>query len=231
MSSITTRHRQPPQRKADVVTGPERSAAPDQALCIGVPAADALSARPPPGQQSAAGSSMKPSAVSIRDFRPADRAAVTVIVHSVLREYGLQPDGASVDADLDDIPGHYFDRGGVFRVLADQNGRVVGCGGLRPLRGGSVELRKMYLLPALRGRGLGRRLLEDLIAAARRLGFSRVELETASVLREAIGLYRSFGFKPVKRANLVSRCDQAYALDLGSESVQPGTAGAARTGN
>jgi putative acetyltransferase len=72
----------------------------------------------------------------------------------------------------------------------------------------------MYLLPGARGRGLGRRLLRELVEGARDRRVKRVVLETASVLREAIVLYRASGFVPVRREHLARRCDQAYVLDL-----------------
>jgi len=85
---------------------------------------------------------------------------------------------------------------------------------LVPRAGGDFEIRKMYFVPQVRGRGHGRRLLEDLIEGARQRGCERVVLETASVLKEAIALYRSFGFKPFAREHLACRCDQAMALEL-----------------
>ena len=121
---------------------------------------------------------------------------------------------ADTDADLQDIASSYLKRGGVFRVLVDDSGAVVGCGGLYPLTNGEAEIRKMYFLPSARGKGYGRRLLDELLAEARKRGYRRVVLETASQLREAIALYRSAGFKPYQREHLACRCDQAFALDL-----------------
>jgi len=72
----------------------------------------------------------------------------------------------------------------------------------------------MYLLPEARGHGLGGRMLRRAIAFARGRGFRRVELETASELKEAIALYAGAGFQPMRRAHLAARCDQAFALDL-----------------
>jgi putative acetyltransferase len=72
----------------------------------------------------------------------------------------------------------------------------------------------MYFLPEARGRGYGRRLLEELIALARARGFRRLTLDTASVLHEAIALYRRMGFVPFQPANMPQRCDQAYVLHL-----------------
>ena len=153
-------------------------------------------------------------------FRPAcsvDDAAVRAVVESVLREYGLEFDADSTDADLADIPANYEGRGGAFQIIESHDGSVVGCGGLFRVDADTVELRKMYLLPEARGRGLGKKLLTKLLVEARRLGYKRVVLETNSVLREAIALYQSFGFRPVARQHLAGRCDQAWELLLESD--------------
>ena len=65
-----------------------------------------------------------------------------------------------------------------------------------------------------RAKGYGRRLLDELVREARRRGYRRVVLETASSLKEAIALYRSAGFTPYEREHLACRCDQAMKLDL-----------------
>jgi putative acetyltransferase len=156
---------------------------------------------------------------SIRPSRFVDSAAVRAVVESVLREYGLEFDADNTDADLADVEASYAGRGGVFHVVESPAGTIVGCGGLFPIATNTVELRKMYLLPEARGRGLGKRMLANFLADARRLGYKRVILETNSVLKEAIALYRSFGFVPVARQHLASRCDQAWELSLSSQPV------------
>ncbi|OHB80176.1 MAG: hypothetical protein A2Z25_02330 [Planctomycetes bacterium RBG_16_55_9] len=78
----------------------------------------------------------------------------------------------------------------------------------------TCELRKMYLHKAYRGKGLGRCLLEDALTRAKQLGFKTMVLETASVLKEAISLYKSYGFVEYTPDHLSSRCDQAYSLTL-----------------
>jgi len=135
-------------------------------------------------------------------------------VFTVLGEYHLQPDPGCTDADLNDIEQSYLVRGGVFCVLEEQDGSIVGSYGLHPMGPGVCELRKMYLHRDYRGQGLGRRLLEDALSRARQAGFRRITLETASVLTEAIRLYERYGFKPIVADHLSCRCDQAYALDL-----------------
>ena len=150
----------------------------------------------------------------LRDASPSDGSAIRSIVGSVLHEYRLRADPADTDADLQDVKASYVDRGGVFRVLIDETGAVVGCGGLYPLTNGEVEIRKMYFLQSARGKGYGRRLLGELLSEAKARGHRRVVLETASQLKEAIALYRSAGFQPYQREHLACRCDQAFALEL-----------------
>ena len=150
----------------------------------------------------------------LREFEKSDGEAVRNIVGTVLQEYRLRADPGDTDADLNDIDRSYIDRGGVFRVLVNQAGSVVGCGGLYPLPNGEAEIRKMYFLASARGQGFGRRLLGELLAEAKARGYRRVVLETASALKEAIALYRSAGFKPYAREHLACRCDQAFALEL-----------------
>jgi putative acetyltransferase len=150
----------------------------------------------------------------IRDASNTDEAAIREVVYSVLAEYGLAPDPDGTDADLADLENSYWRSNGVFLVILSPESSIIGCGGLFRLGAAEAELRKMYLLPEARGRGLGRLLLNRLIADARRLGYQHLVLETASVLTEAIDLYRSAGFSPVSRDQLSSRCDQAWRLSL-----------------
>jgi putative acetyltransferase len=72
----------------------------------------------------------------------------------------------------------------------------------------------MYLRRSYRGKGWGKFLLEHALAEASQLGFTRMVLETASVLKEAINLYKSYGFTEYQPQHLSSRCDQAYMLEL-----------------
>jgi GNAT superfamily N-acetyltransferase len=84
---------------------------------------------------------------------------------------------------------------GVFLVLRDDDGRPVACGGIARFDDTRGEVKRMYVVPAARGRGLGRRLLEELEAEARRLGYGSVVLETGDRQREAVGLYESTGYE------------------------------------
>jgi putative acetyltransferase len=153
------------------------------------------------------------SDISHRSATNADRDPVRELVFGVLAEYGLVPDPGGIDSDLDDIEENYISKGGLFEVFEDASGNIVGTVGLYPLNSGTVELRKMYFDKRLRGKGLGRTTLHRIAEAATGLGFTRITLETASALKEAIGLYRSFGFREFDGTH-ADRCDRAFFLDL-----------------
>jgi len=150
----------------------------------------------------------------LRAANNSDCEKVTALVYGVLAEYGLKPDPEATDLDIKDIESSYLERGGVFRVLEEKDGSIIGAYGLYRLDEQTCELRKMYLQKDYRGRGLGRMLMEDALSQARRLGFKRIVLETASVLTEAIALYKSYGFVEYNPKHMSSRCDQAYQLEL-----------------
>lgn len=151
--------------------------------------------------------------VFIRSASNSDGERVKALVFGVLAEYGLYPDPEGIDADLDDIEAQYIDSGGAFELLEDTQGTLIGTVGLFPMDETTVELRKMYFAPNLRGRGIGKAALTRMIGLASTMGFSRMVLETASVLKEAIGLYRSYGFKEAPGIHS-DRCDRAFYLDL-----------------
>jgi putative acetyltransferase len=153
------------------------------------------------------------------ELRPAsnnDREGIEALVFGTLREFGLAPDPAETDADLSDIELAYRGRGGCFDVLVTDRGQIVGTIGLYPISKTTCELRKMYLDKAVRGQGLGRRLLDHALAKARELGFTRVILETANVLKAAVVLYERYGFQQYTADHQSCRCDRTYYLDLKS---------------
>jgi GNAT superfamily N-acetyltransferase len=79
-------------------------------------------------------------------------------------------------------------------VVAWLDGSPVGCGGVRRLDATTAELKRMYVAPGTRGRGVGRALLEELEHQARRLGVRRLLLETGVRQRAALVLYEHAGF-------------------------------------
>lgn len=149
----------------------------------------------------------------IRSATAEDEPAIRELVFGILKSYGLDPSPKDTDADLYDLRGYYFDHGGDFAVLLEGE-QIIGTVALFNLGSQVCELRKMYLDPAFRRRGLGRQLLDYGLVKARELGYIRVTLETASELKEAVALYESYGFQRIEPEHLAPRCDIAMSLDL-----------------
>lgn len=82
-------------------------------------------------------------------------------------------------------------------VVARLDGMAVGCGAIRRLDEGTVEVKRMYVEPEVRGRGVAKQVLDRLEGDARVMGVNRLVLETGIHQAEAIGLYRRAGFTPV----------------------------------
>jgi GNAT superfamily N-acetyltransferase len=82
-------------------------------------------------------------------------------------------------------------------VIARSEGTAVGCGALRLLDETTAELKRMYVEPKVRGRGVGKQILEHLETAAETLGARRLVLETGTYQTEAIALYRRAGFTAI----------------------------------
>lgn len=157
----------------------------------------------------------------IRSWQPGDRAAAVAIIGQVLEEYRLTCEPTDSDRDALDVEACYWETGGEFWVVEIDGGLVGTAGYLPTQRGdGAVELRKMYLLPQARGQGLGRYLLSTLASAIQQRGFTEIWLETASVLKEAVGLYEASGYEPASGVE-TARCDRVYRKPLPSAASQP----------
>jgi len=101
-----------------------------------------------------------------------------------------------VQADAAGLPGPYAPpRGGLFLAILD--GAPAGCVALHPLDSTTGEVKRMFVLPAARRRGVARALMLRLLDAARRLGYFRLRLGTLDEMTAAQQLYRSLGFVPI----------------------------------
>jgi len=118
--------------------------------------------------------------------------------------------------ELAGLPGRYAPPGGGL-WLAVEGGAVAGCVALRALGDGSCEMKRLYVRPAFRGRGVGRLLAERVLSAAAALGHRRIVLDTLPSMGSAIELYKTLGFAPIEPycANPVPG-----ALFLGKELVE-----------
>ena len=100
------------------------------------------------------------------------------------------------EAELASLPGNYAPpAGGVW--LAHVEGALAGCVGLRPHDGGTCEMKRLWVRPAFRGLGLGRRLAATAIAAARRAGYRTLCLDTLAFMDQARALYQTLGFHEI----------------------------------
>ncbi len=159
-------------------------------------------------------------AARIRPVRAADNEELGRIIREVMTEFGAVGEGYSIaDPEVDAIFEAYPEPVAAY-VVAEVGGRLVGGSGIGPLEGagaGVCELRKMYLLPEARGLGLGRRLLEICLDAARERGYRMCYLETLAQMDRARKLYEDFGFRPLE-APLGDTghfgCNRWYALPL-----------------
>jgi ribosomal protein S18 acetylase RimI-like enzyme len=99
----------------------------------------------------------------------------------------------SFEAELAGLPGRYAPPSGCL-LLAMDGDEPAGCVGLRDIGEGTCEMKRLYVAPGSRGKGLGKHLIEEVIVRAERLGYRRMVLDTLPLMTGALALYRQFGF-------------------------------------
>lgn len=139
---------------------------------------------------------------------PRDAPEVLALYEPFIREAD-GPLGEAVDLEAEIAAGPPADLvppGGAF-LLARVDGEPAGIGGVRFLETEIAEIKSMYVSPAHRGRGLGRRLLAELDAIANAHGCRAVRLDTSAYLTEALGLYRAAGYRQIPDYNRNPKAD------------------------
>jgi ribosomal protein S18 acetylase RimI-like enzyme len=167
-------------------------------------------------------------------LRVADSPELVTIARTLMAEYAALPHTTgrwtTAAADIAALPAPYISPSGVLLVamrsgsdaVAD-DASALGCGGLVALEiPGDAEIKRLYVRPSARGRGVGEALTRELMRFAEILGFRRVRLDTAPELRGAIRLYERLGFThilPYKSGLLSDAVCMERSLPFGVEGA------------
>ena len=121
-------------------------------------------------------------------------------LRKLFREYadslGFDISFQNFEKELAELPGDYAPPDGRL-YLAIEGKRTAGCIALRKLSNDDCEMKRFYVCPLFRGKGVGKRLAAAIIGEARQMGYKRMLLDTVPSMKRAIVLYRALGFKPI----------------------------------
>jgi len=144
---------------------------------------------------------------------PGDVAHVRALFEEYAAWLGFSLACQDFDRELATLPGRYASPDGLL-LLARSDGAPAGCGALRALEPDICEMKRLYVRPACRGEGIGRRLAQRLIEAARARGYAAIRLDTMTDrMPDAYRLYLSLGFREIP-AYCASACPDASYLEL-----------------
>ncbi|MFX0061206.1 MAG: GNAT family N-acetyltransferase [Candidatus Hermodarchaeota archaeon] len=121
-------------------------------------------------------------------------------VRRLFKEYteslGFDLDFQDYEKEFAELPGEYSQPDGQL-IVAMQGERIVGCVALRKFSDKICEMKRLYVQPEFRGRGIGKQLAKAIITEARKIGYTSMQLDTVPWMKEAITLYKSLGFKEI----------------------------------
>jgi putative acetyltransferase len=143
--------------------------------------------------------------VTIRPARAADMPEVRQMLEEYVAWIGVDLAFQEIDDELAGLPGDYAPPGGALFV-AEHEGRLVGMVGVRPLGTACLadahsakagEMKRLFVRPSARGRGLAKQLIAAALDEARRLRYSEIRLDTLPMMGDAQSLYVALGFADI----------------------------------
>jgi putative acetyltransferase len=151
----------------------------------------------PPNSSVSPVSSVVKGFVLVQAESPAQIAQARELFLEYAQSLGFSLCFQNFDKELAELPGGYTPPDGRL-LLAECEGELVGCVALHKLGPGICEMKRLYLRPQFRGKGLGRMLAERIIAEARQIGYQGMRLDTVEpVMKDAVAMYYQLGFKPI----------------------------------
>src|SRR5215472_2309185 len=143
---------------------------------------------------------LEQSSFRIAPVRTADDLAATVkLFRAYAASLAIDLSYQGFEAEMAAMPGKYAPPAGELLLARPADGTALGCVGLRPIEPrGCCEMKRLYVAPEGRGRGLGERLVDIIVSATMRLGYREMRLDTLPSMAAAIALYRKFGFEPTE---------------------------------
>jgi putative acetyltransferase len=128
---------------------------------------------------------------------PAQVAQARELFLEYAQSLGMNLCFQNFEQELAGLPGHYAPPDGRL-FLAEYERQLAGCVALHKWETGVCEMKRLYLRPAFRGKGLGRVLAEAVIAEARNIGYQRMRLDTIEpIMKDAVEMYRKLGFREI----------------------------------
>jgi len=128
---------------------------------------------------------------------PAQVAQARELFRDYAESLGVDLCFQNFEQELAGLPGHYAPPSGRL-LLAEYEGQLAGCVALRQWQPGVCEMKRLYLRPAFRGKGLGRAIAEAIIAEARNIGYQQMRLDTIEpIMKDAVEMYRKLGFEEI----------------------------------
>jgi putative acetyltransferase len=149
--------------------------------------------------------------ITIRRIKPDESELARRLIYTVAKHVFNDPspledimahfDARGTLEEMNDIQRNYFENGGTFLLMTD-NDQIIGTGAIRKLENNICELKRLWLLPEYHGKGLGYRMMQELLSFSREKGYERMRLETDPVYQKrAVEFYKRLGFYEIPIPN------------------------------